>query len=60
MDLQLLFWVLYIITLILSCWMGWPDGAPTRATMRPLGGALIVYILIGILGWAVFGPAIHR
>lgn len=54
MNLQLLFWVLYLVALIF--------GAYTNRASLPgwAGGSLLHFILIGILGWAVFGAAIHR
>jgi hypothetical protein len=57
MSLQLLFWVIYIVSVIFGLYSNWPD---SRANARPFGNALIVFILIGILGWSVFGAAIHR
>ena len=54
MSLALLFWVLYIIAIVFSLYTNranWPGWA---------GGSLVQFVLIGILGWAVFGAAIHR
>lgn len=54
MSLQLLFWVLYIVALVFSAYTnraGWPGWA---------GGGLLYFVLIGILGWQVFGAAIHK
>jgi hypothetical protein len=47
------FWVLWLITLIFSVFLSWPF---TRETGRPAGIALMLFILVGILGWAQFGP----
>lgn len=52
MSLSLLFWVLYIVSLVFSLW----TAAPNYKAWA--GGSLIHFILIGILGWAVFGAAI--
>ena len=54
MNLSLLFWVLYIISVIFSLYQ--------NRTALPVwaGGSLIQFILIGILGWQVFGAAVHR
>jgi hypothetical protein len=59
MNLSLLFWVLYILAIVLTLWADWPAGG-TPAGFRPLGGRVIQFILIGILGWAQFGAAVHR
>jgi len=57
MTLSVLFWVLYIVSLVFGGWAYWPASG---GNMRPLGGTLLIFILIGILGWQVFGAAIHR
>jgi hypothetical protein len=53
MTLALLFWVLMVVWLVFGLWSNWP---PTKTW----GGTLLFWILLAILGWAVFGPAIHR
>lgn len=54
MNLALLFWVLYIIALVFGLYSN-------RASIPVwAGGSLLYFVLIGILGWAVFGAAIHR
>lgn len=53
MTLALLFWVLYIVALVFGCYSN-------RATFPAwVGGGLLHFILIGILGWAVFGAAVR-
>jgi len=56
MSISLLFWILYLIALVFSLWTNWPANGPA---FRPLGGPLLVFVLIGLLGWKVFGAAIH-
>jgi hypothetical protein len=53
MTLSIAFWVIYLIALIFS-WREYapPAGQPWRFAW------LIVFLLIGILGWGVFGPVI--
>ena len=54
MNLALLFWVLYIVALVFGAYTnrtGWPNW---------VGGGLLYFVLIGILGWAVFGSMIKR
>jgi hypothetical protein len=56
MPLSILFWVIYLISLLVG---GWGYYEPTQPTwFRRAGGYLILWILVGILGWSVFGPAI--
>jgi hypothetical protein len=56
MPLQLLFWMIYILAIFFS---GWLYYAPNTPWFRPFGGVLVVWVLIGILGYRVFGSAIR-
>lgn len=52
MSLAIWFWVLYVIALVFGCYTN-------RATVAAwVGNGLIYFILLGILGYAVFGSAI--
>lgn len=54
MSLSLLFWVLWIVALVFG-------GYSNRAALPGwIGGSLLYFILIGILGWQVFGAAIKH
>ena len=54
MSIGLLFWVIMIIGLLFGLYTN-------RATpMIWVGNNLVLWILLALLGWAVFGPAIHR
>lgn len=48
------FWLLYVICVLFGMWSDWPIGQE-KPNYRPLGGRLVVFILLGLLGWAVFG-----
>lgn len=54
MSISLLFWVLYILALVFSVY--------SNRTAIPVwaGGSLLQFILIGLLGWQVFGAAVHK
>ncbi len=52
MTLGLLFWILMLIALV----CGWP-GNPWLGG-RPWVNNLLLFLLLGVLGWAVFGAAI--
>lgn len=56
MPIGILFWVLYVVCLIFGMFIGYTPGQPY--TYRNWGGSLMVFILIGILGWAVFGSVV--
>lgn len=55
MSIALLFWVIMIIWLLFGLWSNYPTGG-----VKGFGGTLIEWIVIALLGWAVFGAAIHR
>ena len=55
MPLSILFWVIYIVALVFSIWASY-DGQPNWP--RRAGGSFVLWLLIGILGWSVFGPAV--
>jgi hypothetical protein len=56
MTMGVLFWVIMLIWLIFGIFTYWPAaGGPPY----PLGGHIILWILLALLGWKVFGPALH-
>jgi len=56
MSFQLLFWVLMLFWLVFGLWSNWPV---TGNAFKPLGGTLLLFILLVILGWKVFGSPVH-
>lgn len=56
MPLGLLFWVLYVVAIVLGLWANY-DGQPLW--YRRAGGYIVLWILVGILGWHAFGPVIR-
>lgn len=56
MPLSILFWVVYLIAIIFSYWAYYVPGQPFS---RPFGGVLAIWLLVGILGWSVFGPVVR-
>lgn len=53
MGIGLLFWIVYLIAVIFSGW-SLRAGGPLA-----WGGSLVLYVLLGLLGWASFGPPVH-
>ncbi len=49
------FWILYAVCLIFSG--GWYWRSPESKPFAPYG--LVFFVLIGLLGWGVFGPPIR-
>jgi len=58
MTLGLLFWMLVILTFIFGLFTNWP-GSPATP-YRPVINTFLVFVLVVLLGWQVFGPALHR
>jgi len=56
MSIALVYWILMLLWLVFGIWSGWPM---TGANVRPLGGTLLLFILLVLLGWRAFGPPIH-
>lgn len=55
MSAGIWFWIIYVILVLLGGFFGYRD-----ERVRPFfGGMLIIYVLIGLLGWGVFGPPIR-
>jgi len=54
MSISLIFWVLMLMWLVFGLWSNWPLTGP-----KPVAGTLLLFILLALLGWKVFGPAIH-
>jgi len=55
MEIGFLFWLLMILWLIFGLWSGWPANTADRRAFMPLGGNLLLFILLFLLGWKVFG-----
>lgn len=53
MNISLLFWILMLVVLIFGLWVGWAGG------YRVFGPWVLYWVLLALLGWKVFGPAIH-
>jgi hypothetical protein len=47
-----------ILTAVFGMWSHWPGTTPSP--YKPIGTIFLIFILLAILGWQVFGAAIHR
>jgi hypothetical protein len=56
MPIAILFWVIYLLAVIFGYWSTYTPGTPFN---RPFIGVFALWVLVGILGWQVFGPAIR-
>jgi hypothetical protein len=58
MTIGFLFWLLMILWLIFGLYWNWPS-QPGPSGFAPLGGNLLLFILLFLLGWATFGFVIQ-
>lgn len=56
MSIALLFWVIMLIWLLFGLRTNWPVAGTAP---WGLGGHIVLWVLLALLGWKVFGPAIH-
>ncbi len=56
MTLAVLFWVLMIVSVVFGLWSGYTPGQPYP--FRTWGGSVLLYVLLAILGWAIFGAPV--
>jgi hypothetical protein len=58
MQKGLLFWILMLFWLVVGLWGFWPAGGvgPAYGT---IGWGLVLFLLISLLGWKVFGAPLQ-
>jgi len=59
MQKGLLFWILMLLWLVIGLFTYWPATGGTMVAYGPVGGSLILFLLIGLLGWKEFGPPLQ-
>lgn len=52
MTFGLCYWILMLVWLVFGLWSTWPIGKGST-------GTLLLFVLLVLLGWKVFGPPIH-
>lgn len=57
MSINLIFWMIMLLWLLFGLWGNWPLQAGNRVQ---LGSHVILWVLLALLGWKVFGAAIHN
>jgi hypothetical protein len=57
MQKSLLFWILMLFWLLVGVWSIWP--ATGAAAYGVAGWGLVLFLLIGLLGWKVFGAPLQ-
>ena len=61
MSAGIWFWILYVLAVVFGGWGLYPiSTAPGgRPGFVTYGGPLLLYVLLGVLGWGTFGPPIR-
>jgi hypothetical protein len=57
MPLSYLFWGIYILSIILGFMVNYEAGQPVW--LRRFSGYIVLWVLVGLLGYRVFGPAVR-
>ena len=52
MTLAVAYWVIMLVWLVFGVWSSWPLKAA-------ISGNLVLFVLLVIVGWKVFGPPIQ-
>ena len=60
MKMGLLFWILMLICVVFGVWANWPAGGGTTVAYGPMGGTILLLVLVGLLGWKVFGAPLQE
>jgi hypothetical protein len=58
MSRGLLFWIIMILLLLSALWSYWPTGGLGVGYLS-LGFPIILWVLLALLGWKVFGPILR-
>jgi len=57
MPIGILFWVIYVVALLFGLWSGYEPAQPLW--YRRTGAYLVLWLLVGILGYHAFGPVVR-
>lgn len=56
MTLSVWFWVIYVLAVLFGVWSNYEPGQPLW--FRRAGAYGLLWLLVGILGWRVFGSVV--
>lgn len=62
MPLGILFWTIYVIAIIFGLWSNYEITQPGQPPLwfRRAGAYLVLWLLVGMLGWETFGAVVRR
>lgn len=55
MSAGIWFWIIYVLCVLFGFWALWPAAGGYHVLAFPG----VVFVLIGLLGWGIFGPPIQ-
>lgn len=55
MPMGYVFWLLMILWFIFGLWWNWPESNSGPKAFGPIGSTLLLFILLFLLGWKIFG-----
>lgn len=58
MTIAIWFWLFYVLSIVAGFWVYSPPAVPNRPFWAPYGASLLFWLLIGLLGYGVFGGPI--
>lgn len=60
MKIGLIYWLILLLWFLFGLFVYWPTPGTGTVAFYPLGGSLILFILLFLLGWKVFGWPIQE
>lgn len=57
MSIGLLFWILMVLWFVLGAYSNWPNA--NAGPHFQMGSNLLLFVLLFLLGWGIFGFVIH-
>lgn len=60
MTYSLLYWILMLFWFFFGIWSGWPAAGSPGTAFRPIGGTLLLFILLVLIGIHDFGFPLHQ
>lgn len=59
MQIGLVFWILMLVWLVFGFWINWPaNGSADPVAYGLIGGNLLLFLVVALLGWKVFGSPV--
>lgn len=58
-SIGFLFWLLMVLWLVFGMYINWPADQSNPRNFGIMGGNLLLFVLLFLIGWAVFGFVIQ-